>query len=344
MSDIAKALERRPDYPTKFFGFELGALTKCETQNDRYIVNGKREAEDLAKVLDTFIEKYVLCSQCRNPETEMHIKSGEILLKCRACGTVAPCDSSHRLSTYIIKNPPSALVAMSNMSKAERREAKRKARAVDTTQEEEEDDDDWAVSTSPDSVSQRRLVLLGGSDRLEGADDVSSGGAGGDGKAKRLSKMIKPGTNPIPTLSKFFESPPSDEEVLSQVRELVESNQWSESQFFKILFGSMFPKPLPKENFITKVHSIRLFVTSQKQQKVILYCIEKLCQMDSSAVPLLPSILNCFWEESVLDEEIIQKWYKHPNKHLPPKLSAKIRQESKVFVEWLDNADEPEEF
>lgn len=47
--------------PTKFFGFELGALTKCETQADRYIVNGKHEAEDLARVLDQFIEKYILC-------------------------------------------------------------------------------------------------------------------------------------------------------------------------------------------------------------------------------------------------------------------------------------------
>jgi len=47
--------------PTKFFGFELGALTKVEAQADRYIVNGKHEAEDMAKVLDQFIEKYVLC-------------------------------------------------------------------------------------------------------------------------------------------------------------------------------------------------------------------------------------------------------------------------------------------
>ena len=79
MSDIAKALDRRADCalllpalsctffhctlsdPLKYFGFELGALTKVELQADRYIVNGKHEAEDMAKVLDGFIEKYVLC-------------------------------------------------------------------------------------------------------------------------------------------------------------------------------------------------------------------------------------------------------------------------------------------
>lgn len=30
---------------------------------------------------------------------------------------------------------------------------------------DEEDNDDWAVSTAPEFVSQRRLALLGGSDR-----------------------------------------------------------------------------------------------------------------------------------------------------------------------------------
>ena len=36
----------------------------------------------------------------------MLIKGENILLKCRACGTVTPADVSHKLSTYIIKNPP----------------------------------------------------------------------------------------------------------------------------------------------------------------------------------------------------------------------------------------------
>jgi translation initiation factor 5 len=92
--------------PTKFFGFELGALT--HTANDRYIVNGKHSAEDLAKLLDQFIEKFVLCKHDRNPETVMQINSrGEIELHCKACGNVTPVDMTHKLATYILNNPPS---------------------------------------------------------------------------------------------------------------------------------------------------------------------------------------------------------------------------------------------
>lgn len=56
-------MERPPEYPTKFLGFELGLLTKCEAEQNKYIVNGKHDAEALAQCLDKFIERYVLCKQ-----------------------------------------------------------------------------------------------------------------------------------------------------------------------------------------------------------------------------------------------------------------------------------------
>jgi translation initiation factor 5 len=106
MSDIAKAMERPPEYPTKFLGFELGLLTKCEAEHNKYVVNGKHDAEALAVCLDKFIEKYVLCKQCRNPETELSVKGEIINAKCRACGKISNVDMGHKLSTFILKNAP----------------------------------------------------------------------------------------------------------------------------------------------------------------------------------------------------------------------------------------------
>ncbi|XP_016101949.1 eukaryotic translation initiation factor 5-like [Sinocyclocheilus grahami] len=74
MVDVAKALNRPPTYPTKFFGCELGAQTQFDTKNDRYIVNGSHEANKLQDMLDGFIHKFVLCPECDNPETDLFPK------------------------------------------------------------------------------------------------------------------------------------------------------------------------------------------------------------------------------------------------------------------------------
>ena len=37
----------------------------------RYIVNGAHEASKLQELLDGFIKRFVLCSECENPETDL---------------------------------------------------------------------------------------------------------------------------------------------------------------------------------------------------------------------------------------------------------------------------------
>ena len=37
----------------------------------RYIVNGAHEGSKLQELLDGFIKRFVLCSECENPETDL---------------------------------------------------------------------------------------------------------------------------------------------------------------------------------------------------------------------------------------------------------------------------------
>uniref|UniRef100_A0A8D3C4J4 Eukaryotic translation initiation factor 5 n=1 Tax=Scophthalmus maximus TaxID=52904 RepID=A0A8D3C4J4_SCOMX len=108
MVDVAKALNRPPTYPTKFFGCELGAQTQFDSKNDRYIVNGSHEANKLQDMLDGFIRKFVLCTECDNPETDLNVnpKKQTIGTSCKACGNRGMLDTRHKLCTFILKNPP----------------------------------------------------------------------------------------------------------------------------------------------------------------------------------------------------------------------------------------------
>ena len=110
MSDVARALSRPPTYTTKFFGCELGAQTSFDEKNDRYIVNGAHNADRLRELLDVFIDKFVLCKSCKNPETELIIlkvnRAEDIIRDCKACGERTGVDMRHKLTTFIVRNPP----------------------------------------------------------------------------------------------------------------------------------------------------------------------------------------------------------------------------------------------
>jgi hypothetical protein len=63
------------------------------------------------QLLDGFIEKFVLCKQDQNPETVIKITpKGEVDLVCKACGTVTRTDLAHKLTSFIVKNPPTQYV------------------------------------------------------------------------------------------------------------------------------------------------------------------------------------------------------------------------------------------
>jgi translation initiation factor 5 len=196
MSDVARALSRPPAYPTKFFGCELGAQTSFDEKNERYIVNGAHDANRLRELLDVFIEKFVLCKSCKNPETDLVIlKSGrseDIIRDCKACGERTGVDMRHKLTTFILKNPPvkskkdkkrqnagtaAANVGGGNSPTHETGDAddadqangaaesddeltrKIKAEAAELHPETAIANDDWAADTSPEAVKQRMKAL-----------------------------------------------------------------------------------------------------------------------------------------------------------------------------------------
>jgi len=71
----------------------------------RHIVNGAHDKEKLQDLLDVFINKYVLCGECKNPETVLVIKNQHVFRECKACGKRTEIDKG-KLASFIIKSPP----------------------------------------------------------------------------------------------------------------------------------------------------------------------------------------------------------------------------------------------
>jgi len=338
MEDIAKALNRPASYTTKYFGFELGALTKVDTVNHKYIVNGKRDAEDLATVLDSFIQRYVLCSKCRNPETTLTVRGETITSQCKACGKTNQIDMTHRLSTYILRNPP---------EKSEGGTAKEeKPTGKPTRQKKEESldsEEKWSVDTSPAAVEARRRELLGTRDRLtqaEGEEDET------DGTTDTSGLSFEAGKNPIPVLQAYFASNPDPATCLQEVQGAAAKVHWSDSQTIKAVFASLFDAKL-RSGFYKKCDTLSLFVQGSKQEKVVLLGLLKLLEKEPALMKDLSHILNGFYEEAILSEDTLTKWYEHVCKNAEAKsgdpkerkTSQQLKEACAPFIDWLGNAE-----
>jgi translation initiation factor 5 len=236
MSDVARALSRPPTYPTKFFGSELGAQTSVDEKNDRYIVNGAHDANRLRELLDAFIDKFVLCGSCKNPETDLIVTKNEMIVRdCKACGERTGVDMRHRLSTYILKNPPKKKNKSSkgghaeapspgetngNAGAGENDEAdanaesddemtKRiKAEALVLNPESQLADEGWSADTSPDAVKTRMGGVTAGVAGLGlsgGGEDESDEDA--DSPYSQLGHWVKEnaGVNAIEVFKKVQE-------------------------------------------------------------------------------------------------------------------------------------------
>lgn len=353
MSDVARALSRPPTYPTKYFGCELGAQTSFDEKNDRYIVNGAHDATKLRELLDGFIDKFVLCKSCKNPETDLIItKQDEIIRDCKACGERTGVDMRHKLTTFILKNPPKTSKkgkskkggADSPSNGGAHAEAatppidgeldgesddeltKRiKAEAAELAAESQLAKEDWSVDTSEEAVKARTKAAESLMANLAlGDDDDDDEDA--DSPYKQLGFWAQDNRTAGPV------------EVYKKAEELGIAKKHKAVQ---VLAQTLFTEDIVKE--IPKTAPLfKKMVTSEKHQKSLLGGIERLVGLTyPELIPSVPKILMEFYQTDILEESVITQWGTHVSKkYVDRDTSKKVRKASEPFLKWLEEAED----
>jgi translation initiation factor 5 len=145
MSEIAKALHLEPTFLTKFLGMELGAQSKLKS-GKTCIINGSHNVGDLTKKVAKFIEMFVLCPNCKLPESTLEAFNKTIRTKCNACGHNDVLNVTHKIRGYIIDTYKCAPVV--------------EVTQVRLNQDSHLDVDDvvnWTTDANPEAVAQRKL-------------------------------------------------------------------------------------------------------------------------------------------------------------------------------------------
>ncbi|WP_158058764.1 translation initiation factor IF-2 subunit beta [Halorussus halophilus] len=88
LSDIADALSRDVEHIHSALQRELGTNGKLEDGRARY--NGSFSGSDFDHALDSYVEEFVLCSECGLPDTRLVSEDRTLMLRCDACGAFRP--------------------------------------------------------------------------------------------------------------------------------------------------------------------------------------------------------------------------------------------------------------
>ncbi|MGP8320254.1 MAG: translation initiation factor IF-2 subunit beta [Methanosarcinaceae archaeon] len=87
-SNIVDVLNRDSDHLMKFLTREMGTAGKLE--GGRAIFQGKFPKELIKSNIDSYVEEYVICSECSRPDTQLIKIERVLVLKCSACGAHRP--------------------------------------------------------------------------------------------------------------------------------------------------------------------------------------------------------------------------------------------------------------
>ncbi|XP_032382111.1 eukaryotic translation initiation factor 5 [Etheostoma spectabile] len=347
MVDVAKALNRPPTYPTKFFGCELGAQTQFDSKNDRYIVNGSHEANKLQDMLDGFIRKFVLCPECDNPETDLHVnpKKQTIGNSCKACGYRGMLDTRHKLCTFILKNPPESTEGGSASVKKEKEKKNRKKDKENGSGSEagnqenfdapnpvdgDDDDEDWAEETTEEAQRRRMEEISDHAKNLTLSEDLE----------KPLEERVNLFYNFVKHKKESKTIDGADKEILAEAERL-DVKAMGPLILSELLFNENIRDQIKKY----KRHFLRFCLSNKKAQKYLLggfECVVKLHQ--NQLLSRVPIILKDLYDADLLEEDVIFAWAeKVSKKYVSKELAKEIHAKAAPFVKWLKEAEEESE-
>ena len=375
LSSVAQSLARPPAHVIKYFGFELGAQTNTNPNDDRWIINGAHDASKLQDYLDGFISKFVLCKKCKNPETEVHIKDGHITLDCKACGKISDVDARLKLSSFILKNEPKKGKKDKSSKKAERRarkeaEARGEGGSPDggspgDSAEENGDDGDLALEAGSDDELTRQINE--GAKEIEEEDakevewHIDTSEEAIRARAQELPDDLKralvveddedgEGGSSYDVFGKWIIDTAAEKggvDKLDNVDIYIKAKELGIESKHRTL--TVIPQTLFTDKIVKQIEGrapmLKKMITSEKHERAFLGGTERFVGNDKpELISQISAILLKYYENDLVSEEVLKSWCgKASKKYVDIKVSKSVRKSAEKFKEWLENAESDEE-
>jgi len=349
LTSVAESLARPEDYIMKYFQLEVGATAKHD-KDDRWKINGSHDAAKLQELLYDFIDKFVLCKKCQNPETDVSIKKDSILLDCKACGQRTQVDLRLKLSGYILKGQSKK----GKSDKADRkaaRKAKQNGTAKDGSGSGDDDDDDDDNNDSGDNANENGegkegedaelAALQAEAARLnvsEPAEVTWASDKTGVSKSVQLGEWIEEQGDAQGSIDKV-----ESDSIRSKVEELEIGNETeTPTVLAQAIFDENIVAQIPKRAELLK----QLLGDDEDLQMALLGGTERqfkvLRKKNKELLKIVGRVLQLYYEHDIVSEEVLIEWADDgpSRKYADLKTSEAVHKGAEKFLELLKEADE----
>jgi len=352
-SDIALSLDRSAGEVIKFFGCDLGAQSKYSEDEDKAIVNGAHTTPTLQQKLSVFIEKFVLCKTCKNPETRYKIKNEEIFQVCAACGEKGMVDMTHKLCTFIIKDYKTAKKEMKKEKEGDKKkkkdkgdddgEKKKKKDKKEKKDKDGETKEEKAERKAKKAAKKAKKAAKASGDGDDGSEDESIFQHGDEVAADDDDETIDGLVSQFKSSLKVGQSA---KEVVSEVVRFQTISSLSIASRLDIFVRGVFDKDMRKQ-IPDRAEALNQLVSDADSQLRLICVVEKLTVEHPSLVKPFPLILKALYDEDVLEEAQLLAWGTadairgpYSSKTLTNDQLEAMRTASRPFMDWLEQAEE----
>lgn len=354
--ELGQSLNRDAPEITKFFGCELGAQTTYSADSDRAIVNGNHRDNDLQNHLSKYIENFVLCKNCKLPETHYKIKDGCIYQKCLACGSKDMVDMTHKLTAFILaqhkKTKAEEKAAGKKSDKKDKKDKKEKKEKKDKKDKSCDDDATSPVTdkkskkkskSSPTANDETVFGFAPGEDAEEDVTDLKAAEEGMD-RFKLWYSNVESASGAAPTT----------QQIVDELRNIQTMASLRPADRIIIFLGAVFTEDAVSENLIAKhATTLKALAPTDIQQRHLIAAFEWLCgsRYPDKLLRYFPALLKELFDEELVEEETFLIWASDLTRN---EFSAEqsmisidtleaLKTQAAPFITWLKEAEEEDD-
>jgi len=315
IQDIADRLARDVECLMKYFAHELAVTTKFK--DGKWIMTGSFQQDTVQQSLFDFVKKFVLCKECRNPETVVQMdENKDLCLNCKACSCFSSIDPKEKLCNVLKRFAVNVNGGSSKPDKS-KKDKDRSAPVAKTKDEKQEE------------KFQKEARLA------KNEDDIS----------EDLKEELP---NPVEVLKAFMagqgaDAPPADAEIVGKIFDMKNDYGLNDKTVVALVFEALFDANISKQ-IESRARLFARFLKPDTELEVIIN-IMLLCTDEVSLKPKFAVILKKFYDHEAVSEGCILGWYDSPYKR---SLSGGVdrdsvkffKEKAKPFIEWLREDEE----